>query len=449
MRILQITANFAPRGASPAVRTVNLVKALVNSGNSLEVLTYTEEALTLFSPYDENLYQKVPKQVRIYRISPGILRRRLLAIKKFGGNVTDIKKLGSKSWLQSILVPDPHVDAIPSFVKEGKKIISNTMPDLLITHAYPFSFHIIGYFLKLKFPNLMWIADYGDPWSSAPIKELYRPKWRELLDMRIERHLLARADFVTVTTKPTKDLYKTLFPYVSKKISVVPMGYDVNDFRSVERKERAIEDQGKIWIVHTGRLYSQARNPLPFLRAIEELQLKNSEKIKKVVINLVGEVEPSLRKIFETSPCRQMFNFVPWVPQEESLSWMKSADYLLLFGNKGGIQVPGKIYQYLGAQIPIFLIYESKADPTLSVVNETNATVVENTVPKIVTALEEIMNGKIRHTVDVSVLNGEFSWPEIARRFIKIVEKLAGHSVEEFSDASIYKRTCKDNQTEI
>lgn len=413
MKILQITANFAPRGASPAIRTVNLAKALSNAGHSVEVLTYSEEALTLFSPYDRALAAKVPAAVRIHRLPPGLLRQRLLNKKGRGEfNAKEVKKSGNKSLLVPFLIPDPHIDAVASFIAEAARLVRVTGPDLVITHGYPYSFHFIGYALKTRFPGLKWLADYGDPWNCAPTSELQRPEWRKRLDLRIERHMLKRADFVTVTTEPTRELYLSLFPKLRGKISVVPMGYDADDFR-VPPIERGAQDRDRIWLVHTGRLYSEARDPLPFLRALDELCVRRPAARERLAIILVGEVEPSLCDAIAAAPSAPMFRFVPWVPQEESLAWMRSSDYLVLFGNRGEIQIPGKIYQYLGARRPILLLYESPGDPTLKVVNEHNTLAVANTVPRIVEALTGVIDGSIAYSMDRPELNLKYSWPEI------------------------------------
>jgi glycosyltransferase involved in cell wall biosynthesis len=425
MKILQITANFAPRGASPAIRTVNLAKALANAGHTLEVLTYSEEALTLFSPHDQALAAKVPETVRIHRLPAGLLRQRLLNKKGRGEfSIQQVKKSGSQSRLVSFLVPDPHIDAVASFIAEAARLVRKTKPDLVITHGYPFSFHFIGYFLKRRFPGLKWLADYGDPWSGAPTWELQRPQWRKRLDPWIERRMLKRADFVTVTTEPTRELYASLFPMLRDRISVVPMGYDADDFR-VPKIEKEGADRDRIWLVHTGRLYTEARNPLPFIRALDELCAARPEARERLAVIMVGEVEPCLCEAIAASQSSALFRFIPWVPQEESLAWMKASDYLVLFGNRGEMQIPGKIYQYLGAQRPILLLYETLSDPTLKVVNEHNTLKVPNTVPQIIEALTGVMDGSIAYSMDKPELNLKYSWPEIVSDLFRFMAAAA------------------------
>jgi len=421
MNILQITANFAPRGTSQTVRTVNMAKAFVSAGKSLEILTYDEDTLTLFSPYDEALSVKVPREVCINRVHAGPLRKWLIMRKQKGDNPTKIKQIGGQSPWISILIPDPHIDAVPAFVRAARRIVKRFHPDLILTHGYPFSTHLVGYFLKKKYPNMRWIADYGDPWCGAPITELYRPRWRELLDYHIERHMLKRVDLVTVTTEPTRELYVRSFPEIGEKIHVVPMGYDPDDFRNIEPKQRVEEDNAKLCFVHTGRLYNRARNPRPLLEAVEILLRMNPELMDKLSIIFVGEVESAFYEMIRSSSACKVFQFIPWSPVNESIAWMKAADCLLLFGNRGRVQIPGKIYQYLGAQKPIMMIYESESDPTLEVIKDCSAVAVENDCHEILsffqTALKEnrFDNPKSNSSV-------RFSWPVIMKNLIERIE---------------------------
>jgi len=426
MKILLITFNFAPRASSPAIRTVNLAKHLVVEGHVLEVLTYDVDTLTLFSPYDELLSRKVPDEMIITRICAGPLRRWLTKRKSRGSDVQTTKSQLSKNPVTSILIPDPHVESVVTFYKSAKQIIDRFHPDVIMTHGYPFSAHIVGYLLKKKYPEIFWVADYGDPWSGTPISELYRPCWRVWLDHKIEHHLLKYVDLVTVTTKPTKELYIRQFPQITQKIDLVPMGYDPDDFAEINMFQRDAKERLKLWCVYTGRLYSQARDPLPFFKAIESLLSKYPEINKSLSIIFVGEIEDCLLTVINRSPARGIFKIIPWVPFEESVAWMKSADYLLLFGNRGEMQIPGKIFQYMGANKPIVLFYETKQDPTLAVLEKcTSSLFVENKVDDISCFFhslifpQDLNGGEKIDAENKDDIANHYRWEKIVKRLIE------------------------------
>lgn len=426
MKILIVTANFAPRGASPAIRVVHMVKYLERAGNQVRVITYDEAALLLFSPLDPSLSLKVPENAVVKRISPGPLRRRL--VKKSGGEPgggVDLKKKSKKSVLLPLLIPDPHVDAVPGFYREAARQIEESVPDALITYGYPFSLHLVGALLKRKYPNLFWVADYGDPWTGSPISELPRPRWRKYLDRKMEKVLLGYADLISVTTENTRALYETNFPFLKGKVTVVPMGFDPDDFHNLQIEQRSPEEGNQLWLVHPGRIYSDARDPLPFVNALGELIRKHPQAREVVRVFLVGEVEGSLREKMENVLPHEVLVFIPWVTHEESLRWMMRADYLLLFGNRGIIQIPGKIYQYLGSGKPVIMLNMSDEDPALSIISIIKGSViVKNEGEKIFRQLEEICfkRGNMAIARESDSAN-EYSWETLAWNLLKEIQR--------------------------
>jgi glycosyltransferase involved in cell wall biosynthesis len=427
MKILIITADFAPRGTSCSIRIVNLVKYLEKLGCKICVVTYEESVLTFFSPYDDSLRAKVPLGVEVKCVSPGFIRHciiRQLTKKHESGTV--YKQRVKSNPLTSLMIPDPHVDAVLNFVKEGIHQIRVFRPDVLLTFGYPFTMHLVGALLKKRFPRVRWIADYGDPWTGNPVSELVRPKWREWLDYHLEKSILRYTDYITVTTEATRELYIRLFPSVTTKISVLPMGFDPDDFESIQPKVRSPEEKKRVWMVYTGRLYLEARNPLPFIHALSTLLQQAPFLCNRLKIYLVGEVEKSIKEYIMISHVKDLFVFIPWVPAQESIAWLEAADYVLLFGNKSELQIPGKVYQYLGSARPIFMISQVKDDPTIQIVlNQHGSIVVLNNTDQIHKALLSVVLDNPR-TLSFSPPGAEspYSWPKIAKKFVEISQKL-------------------------
>lgn len=419
MKYLIITANFAPRGASPAVRTVNFVKQLSKLGHAARVLTYDETTLTTFSEADEVLTMKVPPSVLISRIEGGWIRRLIFRQKRDSSAACGQKKRYSANPLVSLLIPDPHVDAIRKFIRAGKVLITDFNPDVVITHGYPFSMHAVGTALKRKFPNLFWVADYGDPWVSAPVSELPRPNWRKRLDYHLESRWLSRADMVSVTTVPTLELYENHFPFLKGKLFVLPMAFDPDDFKTISPIDLPKNLEDKFLIVHAGRIYPQARDPLPFIEAVKRLKEEKVEVFNRLLVVLVGENDNYVRSIIDASGAKEAFLFIPWVPVHESIAWMKAADWLLLLGNKGGIQIPGKVFQYIGARRPIIMTLLNDDDPTANIVRDiADSRVVRNEVHLL---FEELMSiTQIVPSVTVDMRQDEdlgYSWPAAVSSF--------------------------------
>lgn len=427
MKILLITAAFAPRGSSASVRNVNFVKYLDKIGHKVHVLTYNTQSLTIYSERDDILSAKVPASAQITR-SPGGLLRRWLSRRNLGnyrGAQADKVRITNNP-LVNLLIPDPQCDAVPGFTAMGSNIIEAWNPDIVITHGYPFSMHWVGFRLKKRFPQLLWVADYGDPWVGEPVTELPRPRWRRVLDKWLEGRWLSRCDMVTVTTEPTRALYTAAYPFLKTRVEVIEMGFDPDDFVNIPAMPRPAHLEGKLLLVHAGRIYPQARDPAPFIGAVAQLLSTRPELAQKLAIVLVGETDKAVHQIIKDHQCEQVFHIIDWVPVAESIAWMKSADWLLLFGNKGGIQIPGKVYQYLGCNRPIFMTQINPDDPTTNMVRRaTDSVVAPNSVASIATSLTKIL------TTDTSCLpqikdseSHLYSWPELMRRLTQGIERL-------------------------
>ncbi|MDR6454220.1 glycosyltransferase [Variovorax paradoxus] len=428
MKYLVITATFAPRGTSAAVRLVHMVKYLSELGHEVQVLTYDDSTLTLFSAEDAALSRKVPASVVVTRIPGGPLRRHFFKGSRNGGSgATAAKNRYKRNPLISLLVPDPHVDSVPGFIRAGDALIKQYRPDVVVTHGYPFSMHWVGTALKRRFPQVLWMADYGDPWVSTPVSELPRPAWRKWLDLHLEKRWLRRADLVTVTTAPTKALYESQFSFLKGKVDVIAMGYDPDDFLEIPPLTRPQTLEGKLLLVHTGRIYPQARDPEPFVRAMEKLALEAPNLFDAVRVVLVGEGDDHVKQLIRGSVAEQAFVFIPWVPVAESIAWMKAADWVLLFGNKGGVQIPGKVYQYIGSGRPIFMTLLDKGDPTADIVHLAQGSMVlDSTVEQLFGGLKRMLIDRPSTKTEGSSSDSKlaFGWPSLMAHLAGTVRSL-------------------------
>ncbi len=420
MRIVLMTANFAPRGGSHPTRTVHLTKYLRRLGHEVTVITYAESQHALYAEPDQSLAAKVPEDVEVRRIPPGWVHRFMGRAKRAGRQTVEVKRQASRNPLAALLVPDPHCSARRAFVQAGHAVIRDRHPEVLVTCAYPFTMTLVGAELRRRHPELVWIADYGDPWTGAPVAELQLPGWRRALDARLEARALAAADAVTMTTGPTAQLYRDLFPALADRVHVINMGFDPEDGATVAAAPRSAADADRVVLLHAGRLYSEARDPLPFIDAMDTCLAADGEATRRLKIVLLGDVEPSIREAMERSAAGCLYEFPGWVTVEESLARMKAADQLLLFGNAGAMQIPGKVYQYIGTGRPVFMTCADAADPTVDVLRQyDHGVVVPNRRDELVAALQAVLAGTNTTHPDAEACH-QFSWPHLAERLAAI-----------------------------
>jgi glycosyltransferase involved in cell wall biosynthesis len=184
------------------------------------------------------------------------------------------------------------------------------------------------------------------------------------------------------------------------KIEVMRFGYRLHS--SLHESQpikslRAAEDR-RLWIVHTGRIYRGARSPEPLLRALRELLAEHPDLDAKIVVWLAGEVDSQTRDQIEQWHLGSIVKIVPWVPHDEIQQWMRSADWLLLLGNRGGIQVPSKLYEYLGVRKPILVLQEVVEDEAAQIVKDVDAGwVIDNREQSIIQFFRSFLENQIRY----------------------------------------------------
>lgn len=121
-----------------------------------------------------------------------------------------------------IFIPDRMVEWLPFALREGKRLLNENEYRLIISSAFPFSSHIVAFFLK-RGSSLPWIADYGDPWACRSSL---------LLERKIEEILVKSMDRVIVTTEETKRGYISCYSLSENK--VIPQGFEEGHYNRIK-----------------------------------------------------------------------------------------------------------------------------------------------------------------------------------------------------------------------
>ncbi|MEE9591613.1 MAG: glycosyltransferase [Thermodesulfobacteriota bacterium] len=422
MRILICTYTFPPTGGPRSIRWIQFTDYLSKKGWKIDILTVSP--LPRSPRYDEESLKEVPEGVSVHRTFPGILYS--FTYKFFArGDSRSGKKRGSSDTLtkrilkylnktgRSLLIPDGSIEWLPFALRSGKKLCRENYYDALISVGYPYSSHVVGYFLK-KYVHGPWLADYGDPWSFFPH---YFPEWRRPIDRRLEGRLLKRMDKVIVTTEETKEGYLTFFPFLEDNdVEVIPQGYDVARFSKME-PEKA---QG-FRIVYTGIFYGTIREPYAFFDAVEEMEDMDIEVV------IAGRIEERYREYVISRGLTGKVKFLGYLSHERVVALQKGATVLLLLGNLSRYQLPSKVYEYIASKRPILSIRYQKEDIASKIVEKyQRGVVVDNKKGEIKEALrafyqdwkDKKLDGRFK-LEDIE----EYSWDSLVLRFEALLKK--------------------------
>jgi hypothetical protein len=377
------------------------------------------------------LTDTIPRDIRVHRTFPGPLHALTYHFSREASGTEVYDNVDRASSFRSalarfhsgvhralnfILVPDTYVEWFPFALRRGTELIKKNHYDVLISASEPRTGHLAGYYIKKK-SNIPWIADYGDPWI-YPISPLYTESAiKKKLLYYTERKLLRSMDAVTFTADGTRRLYLEKYPFLdSDKTHIIKQGYDPGMISSVKE-----ETPGGFRIVYCGSFYKNLRNPVNFFHAVNEL---GRDDIEVVIAGRINEFAEVLKKGTGSS----VIQYRGFVSHMKSLSLQKGATVLLHIGTASDIQVPGKLFEYLGAGRPILCIKDGEKDFSAEIISKHKKGIIvgnnKDDIKQGILALYDLwkknsLNERFNLSGDTN-----FSWHKGAEKLGRIIENM-------------------------
>lgn len=313
-RILIINHYWPPTGGPCVQRWVDYSQYLVQKGHQVTVIAPVDAG---FKITDESLNDRVHKDINVV----------LLGKKSIVSNSRSIIGENALTYFArgNFFLPDPR----KFWNKYVIEYLTNKINDfdVLVTAGPPHSTHLIGLHFSDK---IKWIADLHDYWTDAIyLKKFFRTPLAHFLDRRLEKKVLNAADTVFVHSEDAKLL---LSKRTNKPIEVITMGFYDDLF--VENKQQVVKGQ----ISHIGSFFESYTEGLKFMT-----HLCNSG----FDVLQVGPVDKKV--IFD-----ERIKVIPPVSHSKAIEIMQQSEYLLLI-NPYQHHLPGKIFEYLGANRTILL----------------------------------------------------------------------------------------------
>lgn len=327
----------------------------------------------------------------------------------------DVVCATSKKWgyQSSMDIDAPNISIIPVkteeidiWVKEAITIFEERHQkkpyDVIMTRSMPPEAVEVGLKIKEKYPNIKWIASFGDPIANNPYVNIgiheFLPiadeeKQRFISDMGLTcekwsqdwltypdatiRHeaymrslqdtALDEADLIVCPNNAQKQ-YMLRGRSQKKPFLVVPHSFDEHLYLNIQ--ERFGLDPAKINLVYLG--YSDSRRSLmPLLKSLRMLYQDNPVLASKLCFHIFGNNPTNLIDYVQTFLLpKELVSFHGNVSYYESLHIMTLADWLVhvdayfveLRETGGSVFLAGKIADYIGAQKPI-LALTGKSSP--------------------------------------------------------------------------------------
>jgi len=356
-KVLIITYYWIPSGGSGVQRWVKFVKYMRNFG--WEPIVYAPENPD-YPLIDKSFADDIPTDVEVIKHKiwePYQLYRKFTGNKSKAiqtGFVVEKKQLSWKDklsiWLRgNLFIPDARIFWVRPSIRYLKKYLKNNPVDIIVTTGPPHSVHLIGQGLKHNFPNIPWVADFRDPWTSIfYYKDLKLTHLADKIHRSMEKEIISSADTVIVVSEYMKREYEM---FENKRIEIISNGYDEADFKDIEPYEL----ERKFVITYTG-LMTDKQNPKVLWKVLSELAVEIDGFKNDLLIRLVGGVDNEIIYDLRGYGLESNAEILNYVSHSEVIRFQKSSQILLLSlmnDTKTKSVVTGKLFEYLKVNRPI------------------------------------------------------------------------------------------------
>lgn len=323
--------------------------------------------------------------------------------------------------------------------------------DLLMTRSMPPECHLAGLRIKKRFPQVKWIASFGDPirdnpyeliggslWSPysmknpvnrfralrfrlSPIRAAQNALWslrhirlirRRRMLARLEEDTLRRADRL-IFNNASQLRYMLGTRTNCEKAVILPHSYD----SSLYPTQITSKSNQKIRFVFLGQL-NAIRTAQPLFRAIRSLKESMADLPERAEFLFFGEMPDAELAAILRMEIGDLVQFRKPVSYRQSLTEAAAADWLVhIDGNIGTVTeenvfFAGKLADYFGTGRPILAITMEKGDAA-DCLRRAGALLLSYSVNEIRQALYQIICRGRSVSMDGDYLRG-FSAPRVA-----------------------------------
>lgn len=249
---------------------------------------------------------------------------------------------------------------------------------LMYSTSFPYSDHLLALWLKKRLPNIPWLCDFRDEWTRNPyILDMNRPAARMRKEAEMERDVLLNCDHMVTNTDRMLEGFIDLVPEIKTKSSVIPNGYDSDDFENISSSPSG----DKFRITYAGSLYGR-RNPYSFFKALSQLISEDKIDASKIEVEFIGNMKAA--EIAERSAELGLGSVVSlkgYMEHGKLLSTLgASSALLLIIGSGVGSEnfSSGKVFEYINMRRKILALVPPGGEAA-KIIRETESGLISDT----------------------------------------------------------------------
>lgn len=327
---------------------------------------------------------------------------------------------------QLLCLPDIFWGWIPLTTIKAFRLIKKFKIDIIYVSCTPVSSALIGAFLKALTGKPL-VIDFRDPYAVTRVFELINlPRFRQAIDLRIQKYFLKHTDLLIVNNEETKAIYIEECPETKGKTFAIHNGFDHQYM--IDGK---LEKFQKFTIVYTGEFYFYALKSEVFFEAMA--LLKQRGKINKDTFQFLfyGDDKNRIESIAINHDIEDLVLVSTRIPYKEVLHTIAKSHLQLLRIVKPMIST--KLFEGIPLNVPFLAtIPQGEVEeiihtysPSSYVINEESA---EKVAGAIVNAMAKYRTSQILDN-DVDGFLKKYSRENLALQLMSIIEnnvKLGG-----------------------
>lgn len=374
MKILYVSSLVFRKASSASIRNVSLIRALIDKGHQVDVLTvkYPE------CREDNFLKSFLTGHCKIIQTDLPTLNKYLVH-KSEGNQRSKSETFIRSSWIFNLIKNTVKLlyffpDTDKEWLKRYKNKIPNTLYDILITSSDTKTSHFIGSEIKRENRCKSWYQIWGDPWK----EDVNLPALSRFRAGLNEASLLKQADVAYYVSPATTQLMKKNFLTIQDKIQFLGRSY------LTEIIGKPLGNCNEWVFSYTGSVNSN-RNISALVRCIENYNVDIDglgKGGKRIRLDIWGVVDDKVLNDLNNRPGVHLKGSV----DTSAIRDIYAGSDILVFTDNGskGSQIPGKLFDYYGSDRPILaLVTDLNSLVSSIIISEGRCIVQENDTKKI------------------------------------------------------------------
>lgn len=311
--------------------------------------------------------------------------------------------------------PDRYLLLYPIFRLKLNNIVKQGKYDFFFTRSQFHSAHLLGLFLKKKYPKVPWISSYSDPWEKNPVQK-YIPIFENFSNF-LQDKVLRNSDYLIFPIKELQLFFQKILKFdISKKSLIVPHTY----LPKLYKKNTLKKKNENFKIRYFGKIYAN-RNIFPFLQAVKKLKQIGYE------FDVELYLDDDFRKNNIDTICeyQKIIKFYRYVKPLRYIELLQSSDLLILLDvdeDFGKLFFQSKLVDYIGSKNKILHIGKSNTF-NKKLILENNCFSTLNNFKHIQFSLRKILDTKEKFKVNKNLVD-KFRLDKVSSQFFKVLDKI-------------------------